>query len=388
MHSDSDSNPYDNNAPIPNPYETPGYGAPPPDAKPDNYAPPQPPPYSTPQQGNQYPPQPPPYPPQQQGNQYPPQQYPYPAPGNQYPPSQGSAPTVYGPYSQQPGGGAQNAPYQYANAPLPQYSQGNQPPTKRTSSGLRIAVLVIVALIIIFAVIAAIAIPAHNTQVANANATATAQANVHGTATAQANASITATALAKTNATATAAASTYPFSSNLQFNDPLSDNSRGNGWEESANCTFTSGAYHDIDNTTNTISPCSALKSGFKDFTYQASMQFKKGSLGGITFRGNTAQWHYYSFIVGNDGSFGLLLYTKPDTKPQTLHEGNAQFNANQPIQLGVVARGNTITLYINKQQVATINDSTYTSGQIGVVAYNTGDNADVAFTNAQVWGL
>ncbi len=372
MHSDSD--PYENNAPIPNPYETPNYGAPPPAPDPNSYG----------------------YPQQQPGNQYPPQQPPYPPPqqGNQYPPSQGGAPpTVYGPYSQQPGVSAQNTPYQYPNAPFPQYNQGNlgnQPnhlPTKRPS-GMRTAVIVIVALIVIFAAIAAIAIPIHNTQVTNANATATAQTNAHIAATAQANAYITATAQAKTYATATAAANTYPFSSNLQLNDPLNDNSHGNGWEETANCAFTNGAYHDIDTTTNTISPCSALKSNFKDFTYQATVQLKSNSLAGITFRGDAAQWHYYSYVVATDGSFGLLLYTKPDTKPQTLHEGNAQFNASQPIQLSVVARGTKINLYINKQQVATVNDSTYTGGHVGVVAYNTGNNVDAAFTNAQVWTL
>ena len=387
MHSDS--NPYENNAPIPNPYETPGYGAPPTASNP-----PQQPPYPAQQSGNQYPPQQPPYPSPQQGNQYPPQQPPYPAPGNQYPPPQGGTPpTVYGPYSQQPGAAAQNIPYQYPNAPFPQYNQGNQGnqpdhlPKKRPS-GMRTAVIVIVALVVIFAAIAAIAIPIHNTQVANANATATAQTNAHSAATAQANAYITATAQTKTYATATAAANTYPFSSNLQLNDPLNDNSHGNGWEENANCAFTNGAYHDIDPTANTISPCSALKSNFKDFTYQATVQLKNDALGGITFRGDAAQWHYYSYVVANDGSFALFLYTKPDTKPQTLHEGNAQANVKQPLQIAVVARGSKIDLYINKQQVATVNDSTYTSGHVGVVAYNTGNNVDEAFTNAQVWTL
>lgn len=382
MHSDS--NPYENNAPIPNPYETPGYGAPPPASNP-----PQQPPYPAQQSGGQYPSP-------QQGNQYPPQP-PYPAPNNQYPPSQGGTPpTVYGPYSQQPGATVPNTPYQYPNAPFPQYNQGNQGnqynqpdhlPKKRPS-GMRTAVIVIVALVVIFAAIAAIAIPIHNTQVANANATATAQTNAHIAATAQANAYITATAQARTYATATAAANTYPFSSNLQLNDPLNDNSHGNGWEENANCAFTNGAYHDIDPTANTISPCSALKSNFKDFTYQATVQLKKDALGGITFRGDAAQWHYYSYVVANDGSFALFLYTKPDTKPQTLHEGSAQANVKQPLQIGVVARGSKIDLYINKQQVATVNDTTYTSGHVGVVAYNTGTNVDDAFTNAQVWTL
>jgi hypothetical protein len=55
---------------------------------------------------------------------------------------------------------------------------------------------------------------------------------------------------------------------------------------------------------------------------------------------------------------------------------------------LGVVARGNTLRLYINKQQVASVTNSTYASGQLGVIAYNTGQSVDVAFTNAQVWTL
>jgi type II secretory pathway pseudopilin PulG len=463
MHSDSDSNPYDNQAPIPNPYETPGYGAPPPDAKPDNYGqsqpaqqgnpqPPQQPPYpATPQQSDQTPPQQPPYPqqpsgdryppqqgyqyppqqppysplppvnpqfspsypqqpsgdryPPQQGYQYPPQQPPYPQQpvgnpqqgyqyppqqpsGSQYPPSQGSAPTVYGgPYSQ-PGAAPQNTPYQYPNAPLPQYNQGSQLPVKRPMSGARIALLVLIALIVIFAAVAAITIPAHNAQVASTNATATAQSNAHSTATARANANATATAQTIIYATATAVASTYPFSNNVQLNDPMSDNTKGNGWEESSNCAFTGGAYHVTEATDNTFFTCSALKSNFKNFTYQATMQFKKGDVGAITFRGDTAQQHFYSYVVGNDGSYALFVYTKPNTKPQTLREGNAQFAAKQSLQVGVVARGSQIGLYINGQSVGSVSDSTYSSGQIGMAAYNTSGGEDIAFTNAQVWGL
>ena len=294
--------------------------------------------------------------------------------------------TAYGPYGQQP----QNAPYQYQNPPFTPYNQGGSHlPTKRPSSGLRIAVIVIVALLVIFGVIAAIAIPAHNTQVANDNATATAQTNnVHSTATAVANAHVTATAQVYAYATATAVANTFPFSSNLQLNDPLNDNNHGYAWEQNTTCSFTGGAYHDTDTQANTIAPCSALKTNFKDFSYQATMQIKKGSLGGITFRGDAEQWHYYSFVIGSDGSYGLLLYTKQDTKPQTLHEGNTSVVGTQPVQVGVAARGGVILLYINKQQVAVVTDSTYPSGHIGVVSYNTGKDADVAFSNAQVWTL
>ncbi|MBV9232149.1 MAG: hypothetical protein JOZ18_22760 [Chloroflexi bacterium] len=56
---------------------------------------------------------------------------------------------------------------------------------------------------------------------------------------------------------------------------------------------------------------------------------------------------------------------------------------------IAVVAQGSTITLYVNRQQIASVTDSSYSHGNIAVVAKSTdGNAAEVAYSNARVWSL
>jgi len=336
--------------------------------------------------------------PTQRAEPYQQQQPPYAPP----PSGQGSSgsypPPQYPP--QQPG--AAPNPYSYPNppsAPPPAYNQAGTytptppPPTapRRSSTG-RILIIALVVLVVLAGIGAAIYIPLHNTQVANTNATATAQTN--GTAiarTATALSQAHATATAQNIATATAVANTFPFSANVVLNDPLSDNSHGYKWKTDSNCTFTGGAYHAAESTNNTYYTCPATGTNFSNFTYQVTMQVNKGDIAGITFRGTEASSKNYSFIFSSkDGSYVLFLYTS-STNPRTLQSGTAtQFNTGlgQKNDIGVVARGSSIDLYVNKQKLASTSDSTLSSGQIGTIVYDTGDAADVSFNNAMVWGL
>jgi hypothetical protein len=59
-----------------------------------------------------------------------------------------------------------------------------------------------------------------------------------------------------------------------------------------------------------------------------------------------------------------------------------------QGVTLGVVARGSKISLYVNNQEITSVNDGTFGSGQIGTIAYYVQNPADVAFSNAKVWQL
>ncbi len=244
-------------------------------------------------------------------------------------------------------------------------------------------------IIILGGIVAAITIPAHNAQVANANATATAQ--TMSTATARANATATAQSLA----TATAIANTYPFSSNVKLNDPLSDNSKGINWRTSSNCVFTNGAYHASEAKNNTYYTCAALNSNYSNFTYQATMSINKGNnvAAGITFRGDDNASQNYSLIFDPTGGYSLFMYTSSTAKPTTLQQGDAsaagfKTGSGQSNDIGVVARGSSLTMYVNGQKLTAVTDSTYTSGQIGTIVYDIGDAVDASFSNAKVWAL
>src|SRR5947209_16589946 len=228
------------------------------------------------------------------GANYPPSQYPQPNSNpNPYPPN---------PYEQTPG--AAPNPYPYPGGPPqpPAYDQYNQgggmpPPSQqpRPSNGRRIGLIALVVVVLLAIIGTAIYIPVHSNQVANdnANSTATAVSIHNAAATAQANV----TATAQTIATATAVASTYPFSATTTLNDPLTDNSKGISWKKSGNCTFSGSAYHATNSTDNTYYTCPATKSDYTNFTYQATMQINKGSIAGITFRGDENAGKNYSFI-------------------------------------------------------------------------------------------
>ena len=60
----------------------------------------------------------------------------------------------------------------------------------------------------------------------------------------------------------------------------------------------------------------------------------------------------------------------------------------NQINLIAVVAKGSTITLYVNHQQIARVTDSTFSNGQLGVQAAPISHPTEVVFSNAKVWNL
>ena len=256
----------------------------------------------------------------------------------------------------------------------------------------------------------------HNGQVAaaKANATATAQALARAnasatalsnstTATAVANGIATQAAINSGQATATAAAYQNLYASSTSgtpaFNDPLSDNSRGNGWSEGTStggggCQFTGGTYHASTPNNTFFESCDATAASFANFAYSVQMKIVQGDCGGLLFREtdlNNGKFYYWRAC--QDGSYVLLLYTNntAGTARTLLNSSIPSFNTgrNRTNQLTVIAKGQTIYLYVNKQLVDSVIDGTYSQGSFGVSADSLGNwPTDVAYTNAQVWKL
>ena len=336
-------------------YGPPNYGTPQPAnpyEAPNPYGVPQQPPYpyATPPQ-NSYSPPPPP-------QQYvPPVQQQYVPPAPQYVP----------PVQQQ-----------YV-PPAPQYVPPTPPKKRRT--GLIIGIVVLIILIILVGVFAAL------------YQTGQHQLAVQGTATAQAN--VTATVHA--NLTATAIVSTYPFSNKVLLNDPLTDNSKGMKWDETTNqtggvCKFTGNAYHALESQAGYFNTCFANQSHFSDFTFQVDMTITSGDRGGLLFRADSANTKLYYLRLSQTGAYSLFLYVdSTGTNAKNLDHGTLTgFNTgvNQKNTIGVVARGSSISIYVNKQLVNTITDTTYSTGEIGLTAESLTNSTEVVYNNAMVWGL
>jgi len=224
---------------------------------------------------------------------------------------------------------------------------------------------------------------------ANASATATAQANAHATATAQANAS----AVAAVQASATAAIRSgqqnpyAPYAGTLALYDPLSNNSLGNGWDEGVNCTFTGGAYH-ASKPQGGNNPCIARGTDFGNFAYEAQMTIIRGDCGALIFRADGSNGKFYYFRICQDGTYALIRYDS-FTSTQTLQSASSpaiKTGLNQANVIAVVAIGGGIDLYVNQLKIPSMNDGTYTKGQIGVAADSSSNPTEVVFSNVRLW--
>lgn len=154
----------------------------------------------------------------------------------------------------------------------------------------------------------------------SAAATATA-VSAAATATA-ASASATATVISsQATATAVAATATVTAYTNIMtagthaLNDPLQDNSQNNNWDITTlagggGCVFTNGAYHSSMPQQGPFSLCFAQSTNFANFTYQVSMQFIQGNVGGMIFRANDTNGNYYYFHINSNGTYGLDIYS------------------------------------------------------------------------------
>jgi hypothetical protein len=295
-------------------------------------------------------------------------------------------PTVYGPQSSQ--AAQQNlynaappspyTPYPYSTLPITPL-----PPVRRRSNRTGIIVgVILLLLLLVGSGVFVFARSAAQNAAFQAQAIATAQARV------------TATARANAIATAVAARNPYTHTGTLAFVDPLSGNSKGHGWSEYApNCAFKSGAYHAIAPDARYSDYCMTSNVDLSNFAFEVQMQVIKGDGGGIEFRAQntTTANRYYDFYIYRDGSYGLEMV---NNSVKMLTSGTAlaiNQRLNETNLVAVVAQGTNIMVYVNHQLLASVTDSTYSHGQIGVEADPSGSNGhptEVVYTNAKVWTL
>jgi hypothetical protein len=225
--------------------------------------------------------------------------------------------------------------------------------------------------------------------------------NANGTALAQS----TATALAhvgtgtpaNTVLTPSTSQDPYTHTGTLALNDPLQDNNQNVGWmtgtnQNNATCAFGGGAYQASQPLDGNFHACFALATDFSNFVFEVQMTIVSGYSGGIIFRANQANSTFYYFRAGQDGSYDLRVYVdKLIDHSHLLVSGSSpaiHAGYNQPNLIAVAARGSLLELYANQQPIITINDSNYSHGQIGIVAYNQGGLATAVYRNARVWTL
>jgi lipid-binding SYLF domain-containing protein len=110
-------------------------------------------------------------------------------------------------------------------------------------------------------------------------------------------------------------------------------------------------------------------------------MTIIKGDAGGIVIRWNAKG--AYNISINQDGSYELRVNF-------TIIKGGSssaiKVGLNQSNLIAIVAHGNTLDLFVNKQYITSLNDSTYSEGGIGISAHAISQPTDVEFRNAMVW--
>lgn len=182
----------------------------------------------------------------------------------------------------------------------------------------------------------------------------------------------------------------------LQLDDPLINNSKDTRWQLTSTpdgaCRFNQGSYYIDTNKNNYPFFCAATAPTYSqvhNLVYEAQITIKRGDAGGIGFRlASTDTFASYYFRVTQDGYYALVLFGPTNRvlisgASSTINTGLDNMNT-----LAVVAIGNKIDLYINHIYVNTVNDSTYTQGQIALIANDLTTATEVKFNNVRLWVL
>ena len=117
-------------------------------------------------------------------------------------------------------------------------------------------------------------------------------------------------------------------------------------------------------------------------------MTIVAGDQGGIIFRANAHNGSFYSFSINRKGEYALERYNYYNPVQPIIKKSNPAIKTalGQANLVAVVAYGGSFDLYVNGQQLITVSDSAYSSGQIGVTAEDINNPTEVVFSNAQVW--
>jgi len=200
-----------------------------------------------------------------------------------------------------------------------------------------------------------------------------------------------------------------PYTGKLVLYDRLNQRSLWDNRTDSASggaCQFIDQAYHVSQSMRATpflCTPSITPTPNFSNFAFEVQMKIVAGDCGGIAFRANSANGQYYFFRVCQNGLYTfqnelytLLLYTGNTEDNAQILSSRENFlptintDLNQSNLIAIVANGSTLDLYVNRQRIDSISDSTYSHGQIGLAAQSqSGENpTEVAYSNAKVWQM
>lgn len=272
--------------------------------------------------------------------------------------------------------------------PQGQFAQPMAPPLEQRRRSKLSTGIIILLIVLVIAIIggsgivlyAAVILPASRHSQANASPTTQAKTPI---------------AQATTPITTTNPQDLYTqvISQTPTLNDPLTSQD-SNNWQDLStlkSCTFTSGTLH----LSGSSASCIGESTSFGNFAYQVKVTIIQGTLGGIAFRVDAINQKLYLFGISPNGLYALVYAGGSAgglANEKLLASATSSAivtGLNQQNTLTVIARSSSIYLYINKQYVTTLTDSSSTIGAIGMLAgSSSGGTSNVTYSDAQVWTL
>ncbi len=106
------------------------------------------------------------------------------------------------------------------------------------------------------------------------------------------------------------------------------------------------------------------------DYVVQAKLTSQTSTDFGLYFRNQptTQERGTYTFLLHSDGTWGAYVYDNNTGTSQTLKSGPTGLNnVGEQLTLSVVVKDNQFTFYINKKNLGTVSDPTYSRGNVGI---------------------
>ena len=223
-----------------------------------------------------------------------------------------------------------------------------------------------------------------------------------------------------TNATATtvssptvdAAQNPYPPNTGtLVMMDPLKDNSKGYKWDEATMnasdgngpsiCGFSNGGYHltyhlKLSPLAGMICDPEAPTLTLSNVIFETDVTIIQGDQAGVVTRVDQTKGTGYLFFIDVQGNYTIELINLSTTNTQNIQKvlrsgsnGAIKKGLNQTNKIAIETNGTTISAFVNGQFIDSIQDSTYTQGQLGIYGFaGTATVMDVLVSNARAWKL
>lgn len=187
-----------------------------------------------------------------------------------------------------------------------------------------------------------------------------------------------------------AATATAVTGQNPSLTDSLSSDD-GSWNNDGQACAFQNGAYHVLVNQPNYLQPCMNTKFSMTSAAIKVDLSLAQGSNAGILYRQGSDQ--FYDFEITSQGQFFFRRHDAGGGANYTylisMKSASSIATSDTNTLLMLDNRGN-FTFYINGTYVGRVQDTTYTSGQLGFAAGTlpSVSNADASFSNLDVYPL